>query len=105
MIYLYNAIMTKKEYLITLLQTIPADVLPIKDDILYLIQNNNVTNDLINVLYNIFHAFAKTVSSKEGKQKIENSLNFLKKLKNIEDKNAIQDKKDMEDLDRMLSDL
>lgn len=97
--------MTKKEYLITLLQTIPADVLPIKDDILYLIQNNNVTDDLINVLYNIFHAFANTVSSKRWIQKINSSLVFLNKLKNIEGKNNIQNKKDVEDLERMLSEI
>ncbi len=61
--------------------------------------------DLISALYTIFHAFAKTVSSKEGKQKIEKSLNFLNKLKTIEEENTIQDKKDVEDLEKMLSDL
>lgn len=104
-IYLYSTTMTKKDYLIALLENITPDILPIKDDILYLIQNNNVTDDLISALYTIFHTVAKTVSSKEGKQKIEKSLTFLNKLKTIEEENTIQDKKDVEDLEKMLSDL
>jgi len=56
--------MTKKEYLMKLLEVTPIDVLPIKKDLLYLIQNDNVTDGLMDALYNIFHEYGKSIKDK-----------------------------------------
>lgn len=97
--------MTKKDYLLKLLEVVSIDILPIGPDILYLIKNDKVTDDLIDTLYNMFHEYAKTITDKKQKQKIEKTLTFLKKLKTVETKQESKNKKDIQNLEDMLSNI
>ncbi len=96
--------MTKKEYLMKLLEVTPTDILPIKKDLLYLIQNDNVTDGLMDSLYNIFHEYGKSIKDKWQKMKMEKTMEVLKKLKQIEE-DSDEGKKDLAKLEDMLSDI
>jgi hypothetical protein len=97
--------MTKKEYLLKLLESISIDILPIKNDLLYLIENNQITDWLIDTLYNMFHEIAKTAKTQAEKERLQKWLNILEKIKVLEDDDKTQEQKDIEALDDLLQNI
>lgn len=97
--------MTKKEYLIKLMQAIPVDILPIAPNIMSLLEWNQFSDELIDVFYKMFHEYSLTIKDKEKKEVIEKSISFLDKLKQMETADHMQDDKDVSDLEKILENI
>lgn len=94
--------MTKKDYLKKLLSVLPDEVFLPRQDLLYLLDHQRVDRSLLDTLFSIFTAYVTSVTSVLTKQKIQNSLNVLQKLKTIEIEDQLQDQKDIQELDSLL---
>jgi len=94
--------MTKKEYLEKLLATISPEILPISWDILLLLKKDKLDASLLETLYQILSEYIKTVSNSAQKEKLNESLSFVQKLKQIESNDKIEDQKDIDELDKAL---
>jgi hypothetical protein len=97
--------MTKKDYLIKLMEALSTEVLPIAPNLLALLENDAMGDELIDVFYNMFHEYALTVKDEKSKKQIDASLSFLEKLKAAEVNEQKQDQKDIEDLEDMLENI
>ncbi len=93
--------MTKKEYLLKLLSILWTDILPISQDILYLIENNQVDDEIIDSLYGIFHKAIKNTDNIIEKTKLQKWLRALEKIKSLEEEQNISDKKDIQDIEEL----
>lgn len=97
--------MTKKDYLIKLMELLSPEVLPIAPNILALLQSNAMSDELIDTFYTMFHEYALTIKNEEGKEKIKKSMNFLDKLKSLEGDEQIKNQKDINELESMLQNM
>jgi len=97
--------MTKKEYLIKLMETLSSETLPIAPNLLRLLQRDKMWEGLIDTFYTIFHEYALTLKDSEQKNKITASTNFLDKLKATEGEDQIKNQKDIQDLENMLQNI
>ncbi len=97
--------MTKKEYLVKLLSVVWDGTLNIAPDILYLIENNNIDDNIIDSLYEIFHNAIKATGNIIQKTKLQKWLNALDKIKSLEKAQGISDQKDIQDLDDFLKNI
>lgn len=97
--------MTKKDYLIKLMETLSPEALPIVPNILSLLQNNKMWNELIDTLYTMFHQYALTLKNWEKKEKIKKSLSVLNKLKSLEESEQIKNQQDIEELEDMIKNI
>ena len=97
--------MTKKEYLEKLLATISPEILPISWDILLLLKKDKLDTSLLDTLYQILSEYIKTVNNSIQKEKLNESLSFVQKLKQIESNDKIEDQKDIDELDKALSNM
>lgn len=97
--------MNKKEYLLKLMQILPADVVSVAPNLLSLLEWNQLSNQLIDVFYKIFHEYALTIKDKKKKETLNASMLFLEKLKEVEWEENIQDEKDIIDLENLLKNI
>ncbi len=85
------------------MSTIGTDIFPMAGDVFLLIENNQVTDEMIDSLYLFFQNAIQQTKNTREKMKLEKWLSVLQKIKEIEDQNKIQDQKDIDDLDSILS--
>ncbi|MEI6425873.1 MAG: hypothetical protein WCO66_00825 [Candidatus Absconditabacteria bacterium] len=97
--------MTKKEYVRTLLQSLSLDIFPPKDELLYLLEHNTLDDTFLETLFGIFSSYVQTVNNDHIKEKLEKSVQFVKKLQSIEAEDKIQDQQDINSLDSMLANM
>lgn len=93
--------MDKKEYL----QKILTQLEPIWDlvpGLKILVNEWNLWDDILDVLINAVQWAVNTAKSELDKQKLQKWLDALNKMKEMEEKNKMQDEKDLEDLDKIL---
>lgn len=95
--------MTKKEYILKLLDVISPTVLPIAWDIRLLIEADEISDELIDSLVLIFKNAIDTTTNQREKEKLEKWVNILNALKQREENSKIQDQVDIENLDNLLS--
>lgn len=95
--------MTKKEYILKLLDVISPNVLPIAWDIRLLIEADEISDELIDSLVLIFKNAIDTTTNQREKEKLEKWVNILNALKQREENSKIQDQVDIENLDNLLS--
>ncbi len=97
--------MTKKDYLIRLMEALSPEALPIAPNLLALLKNDKMSANLIDVFYGLFHAYALTLKDEQHKKQIEQSMTFLDKLKHAEWEESVKDQKDIEELEGMLQNI
>ncbi len=95
--------MTKKDYLLKLLSALSVDIFPSKDDLMYLVQQDNLDETFLDTLFDMFSSYVKSVNDWVIKQQLEKSIQFVQKLQSIEAEDKIHDQKDIDDLDTILS--
>ena len=95
--------MTKKEYLIRILEQLET-VRELAPGLKILVEQwalwDNVIDTLINAVENWIHSARSEIS----KQKMKKWLDMLEKMKHIEEQSAMQDEKDLEELDKLIDD-
>lgn len=87
------------------MEAVSPQALPIAPNLLALLQHDKMWVELIDVIYNLFHAYALTIKDEKNKKQVEQSLTFLDKLKNAEWEENIKNQKDIEDLENMLQNI
>lgn len=95
--------MTKKDYLMKLLDAVGTDVLPIGKDLLFLIENDRTNDAMIEMLYAMFHEYAKKLTDGKQKEIAEKSMEYLEKLKKMEEQEKEKNEKEIEELDAMIA--
>lgn len=95
--------MTKKDYLVKLLSALSVDIFPAKDDLMYLVQQDKLDDSFLDILFDMFSSYVKSVNDWVIKSQLEKSIQFVQKLKSIEAEDKIHDQKDIDELDTMLS--
>lgn len=96
--------MSKKEYILKLLETL-IDIREPAKGLKLLVENNEMDEATIEKLYNAFKASVKEVVQGVEKEKLEKGILFLEKLKTLEADGKKQDEKDLEELDQMLENM
>jgi len=91
--------MTKKEYLTAFLDTL-GDVRPEGQNIKNLIANDELADDILDEMVRIFQQAVDEVKDATKKEKLQQWLNFLEKLKQQEEQER---KKEHQDLDALLA--
>jgi hypothetical protein len=54
--------MTKKDYLLKLLSALSVDIFPSKDDLMYLVQQDNLDETFLDTLFDMFSSYVKSVN-------------------------------------------
>lgn len=96
--------MDKKGYLLKVL----AQLEPIRDLAKWLeilVEEWNLWDDILDVLINAVQWAINTTKSEMDKKKLQKWLDFLNKMKQMEEESKMQDEKDLEELDRMLENI
>lgn len=97
--------MDKKEYVLALLNKLSDQALPVRQDIISLIEGGILWDDFLDVLISIFEDAQKTLNNTVYSDQIQKSLEFLRKLKASEELDRQHDVDDLLDLDQMLKDI
>ena len=93
--------MNKKEYL----QRILTQLEPIRDlakGLKFLVEQWNLEDGILDVLINAVQWAINTAKSESDKQKLQKWLDFLQKMKQMEEESKLQDEKDLAELERIL---
>ena len=96
--------MSKKDYilkLLDLLKEIREPAIGLK----LLVESNDMDSNTIDQLYNTLSTAVHNVVSWTQKEKLQKWVEFLEKLKTIEESNRKQDEKDLESLDTLLKNI
>jgi hypothetical protein len=72
---------------------------------LLLLKKDKLDTSLLDTLYQILSEYIKTVNNSIQKEKLNESLSFVQKLKQIESNDKIEDQKDIDELDKALSNM
>ena len=96
--------MAKKEYLLKVLTQLE----PIRNLAKWLkvlVEQWKFDENILDILIEAVQWAVDTAKSDLAKQKLQKWLDVMKKMKEIEEKSKIQDKKDLEELDQMLENI
>lgn len=93
--------MQKKEYLIKILQQLES-VWSLAPWLKILVEQWNLDDSMLDVLIEAMKGAIHTTKSELAKQKLEKGLNFLEKMKQMEEESIKQDEKDLEELGKIL---
>ncbi len=97
--------MSKSEYLLKFLSTMDKATLPITDDLIFLIQSNQVSDELIDSLVMMVKDTINSTKDELEKEKLQKSLTFLTKLQHAEQTSKLQDKADIDELESLLENM
>ena len=95
--------MDKREYL----QKILTQLEPIRDLAKWLrilVEEGNLWDDVLDVIINAVQWAVNTAKTDLAKQKLQNGLDAMEKMRQMETESKTQDEIDLEELDRMISD-
>jgi len=95
--------MTKKDYILKLLDAISPASLVIAGDLKVLIEANQISDELLDSLILIFWNALKNTDNAIEKDKIEKWINILTSLKNKENQSMITDQTDIENLENLIN--
>ncbi|MDO4713799.1 MAG: hypothetical protein Q4B28_04035 [bacterium] len=73
--------MTKKDYLLRVLQILDQDTLPIKEPLQLLLSQDQVPDELIEVFVTIFAEAIKTTNDEVKKAQLKKGIHILEQLK------------------------
>jgi len=93
--------MDKKTFIVKLLDSFQD--WPMAQWLKYLIENGNLDDNTINVLIDMFKQAIKTVDDEKTKEKLTKWVTFLEKMKKMEEEQKLQDQKDIQNLEGILS--
>ena len=94
--------MTKKEYLIKILEQLES-VRELAPGMKILVEQWALWDNVINTLITTVENWIHSVKSEMAKQKMKKWLDMLEKMKQIEVQSAMQDEKDLVELDKLIS--
>ncbi len=94
--------MTKQEYILKILDSVDNADFPIGDDIKALIQTNQISDELIDVLVNMFKQAIHNTTDKVAQKKLEKKVHLLNGLKERENNSKIKDQYDLDTLEKEL---
>ena len=93
--------MSKKEYLLKILVQLE----PIRDLAKWLeilVNEWDLWDDILDILIDAVQWAINTTKSEVDKQKLQKWLEFLQKMKQMEEESKLQDEKDLAELDKIL---
>lgn len=95
--------MTKKEYILKLLDNIDSSIFTMADDIKALIQTDNISDGFIDMLVEMFTQAVHNTTDKLEQAKLQKGISFLTALKEQEHQSDINDQKDIDELESLLA--
>lgn len=95
--------MTKKDYILKLLDAISPASLVIAGDLKVLIEANQISDELLDSLILIFWNALKNTDNAIEKKKIEKWIDVLTNLKHRENQSIIEDQIDIENLENLIN--
>ena len=93
--------MDKKVYLLKLLDSLK-DIRPLAGEFEILVNEGNLTDELIDVLLTAIKESIHEVSDELAKEKLQKGANFLQQMKRIEAEKNAEDEADLAKLDNLL---
>lgn len=96
--------MNQKEYIIKILDKLSA-YRPIAKWLKVLLNQDKLDDEQVKWLLVIFEHSIKEVSDKTQKEKLQTSINAIKKMQLLESGQSKQDQKDIQDLDKNLENI
>ena len=94
--------MTKQQYILKILDSVDNTNFPIGDDIKALIEANQISDELIDVLVHIFKQAVHNTIDKIAQKKLEKWASLLNGLKEKENNSKIIDQYDLTKLEKEL---
>jgi hypothetical protein len=95
--------MTKKEYILKLLDNIDSSIFTMADDIKALIQTDNISDGFIDMLIDMFKQAVHNTTDRLEQAKLQKGISFLTALKEQEHQSDINDQKDIDELESLLA--
>lgn len=102
LVFILYVPMDRKAYLLALLYKISDETLPVKEDIISLLNSDVLWDNFIDVLVSIFLEAQTKTQTILGQQQIQKSIAFVQKIQAMENKDREQDAQDILELDQML---
>lgn len=96
--------MTKKEYLLKILEQLEP-IRELASGLKILVEQWALWDDVIDMLIGAVESGIKSVRSEISKQKMKKWLDALERMKEMEKQSAMQDEKQLEQLDQLLADI
>ncbi|MFA7717243.1 MAG: hypothetical protein WC875_00825 [Candidatus Absconditabacterales bacterium] len=94
--------MTKKEYILKMIDLIK-DIFPPAKDLKILIQGDVVSDEMINTLVVMLKEVRQAITDEAEKAKLDKSIEFMNKLKASEATEHIQDEKKLKELEEIFN--
>lgn len=95
--------MTKKEYILKLLDNIDSSIFTMADDIKALIQTDNISDGFIDMLVDMFKQAVHNTKDRLKQAKLQKGISFLTALKEQEHQSDMNDQKDINELESLLA--
>ena len=100
--HLYNKnIMTKKEYLLRILEQLES-IRELAPWLKFLVEQGALWDNVLDTLINAVETGIHTARSEVAKQKMKKWLDALEKMRQIEKQSAMQDEKELAELDKLI---
>ncbi len=97
--------MSKKEYLLKILSIVSIEALPIKEDLKLLIENDQISDDIVDIFIWLFQKAIENTNNEIEKEKLTQSINFLNSIKKEEEIDKIGDAETLKNLETLLSNI
>lgn len=95
--------MTKQQYILKLLDNIDSSIFVMADDIKALIQTNNISDEFIDMLVEMFKQAVHNTTDRLAQAKLQKGISFLTTLKEQEHQSDIDDQRDIDKLESLLT--
>lgn len=84
------------------MEVLSMEKFPIAKNLLDLLQNNAMGEWLIDIFYNMLHSYALSIKNEKDRKKLDKYVEFVDKLRSLENEDLIKDQKDIADLEDIL---
>ncbi len=102
---LWNSLlMTKKDYILKVLEAL-INIWPLARGLKILVEGNALDDVAIDNIVDILSKTIDTIQDDEAKTKLQNSKDFLQKLKTIEEESHLRDESSIQLLDDMIKEI
>ena len=96
--------MTKKDYILKVLEAL-INIWPLARGLKILVEGNALDDIAIDNIVDILSKTIDTIQDNETKTKLQNSKDFLQKLKTIEEESHLRDESSIQLLDDMIKEI
>jgi len=96
--------MTKKEYILMLLNAIQ-DIVPIAKDMKIIVEKDVISDEMIDTFVAMLQEVRQNITDIAQQQKLDKTANILNKIRNLEEAQHQKDQAKIQEIETMLQDL